>query len=56
MNRALENEMTLNIDFATPVQRILKDGSAVSTALYEPFYWLGPGEAEIFCWKDGETK
>ncbi len=55
VNRALENEMTLNIEFTTPVQRILKDGSAVCTALYEPFFWLGPGEAEIFCWKDGET-
>ncbi len=50
VNRDPEKEMTLRIELSDEVDRIRKDGTIVKASLYEPVYWLAPGEAEIFAW------
>lgn len=52
VNRSLEERMPLTVRFDGNVDRIRKDGSAVAADKYMPTLLVGPGEAEIFTWKN----
>jgi hypothetical protein len=52
VNRDFKAPMKLNIDCESKVNKILKDGSAVSANIYEPNMEVDPGDIAIYTWQN----